>query len=400
MSRTGPRRSMALLGTAALTIVLALTGCSSDSGDTASSGAADEGAAGAPAQRDAVVDLDNQKAGAGAPKAEVAPADQNGSGAADVRIDQRSIIYTGSMTVRVDKVDEAADRAVGIATGAGGFVGGDKRSSDGSSARATIQLRVPAQRFTSVLDSLAELGKQLQRDVNTEDVTEQTVDLDARIATQQARVTSGRRLLAQAKTLNELILLESEVAKREADLASLEAKKRRLADLTALSTITVTLLGPEAERIVDDEPETGFLAGLRGGWKAFLVSLELLLTVLGALVPWAIGVGVPIYVLIRVLRKVRRQRPAAPAPFVPAQARPPVPAMAGASGPPGPGGPAGRGVPGGPARPVPPAGPTPAGRPVPSAGPTTSDGPAASDGPVTPTPKESGPKESGPTTTS
>ena len=38
------------------------------------------------------------------------------------------------------------------------------------------------------------------RDINTEDVTEEAVDLDARIATQRARVDSGRRLLAQAKT--------------------------------------------------------------------------------------------------------------------------------------------------------------------------------------------------------
>ena len=44
----------------------------------------------------------------------------------------------------------------------------------------------------------------------------------------------------------DLVMLEKEVASREADLASLQAKKRRLADLTALSTITVTFLGPAA----------------------------------------------------------------------------------------------------------------------------------------------------------
>ena len=102
-----------------------------------------------------------------------------------------------------------------------------------------------------MVDQLAELGKEEQRGINTEDVTEQTVDLDARIATQQARVDSGRKLLAQAKSLNDLVMLEREVATRESDLASLQAKKRRLADLTALSTITVVLLDPQAAATTD-----------------------------------------------------------------------------------------------------------------------------------------------------
>ena len=109
-------------------------------------------------------------------------------------------------------MNAAAARAIAIATAAGGFVGGDKRSSGTRLARPTLELRVPAKKFTAVVDQIAKLGTEEQREINTEDVTEETVDLDARIAAQQARVDSGRRLLAQAKSLSELVMLEREVA--------------------------------------------------------------------------------------------------------------------------------------------------------------------------------------------
>jgi hypothetical protein len=300
------RRTIASIG-AALAAGLILTGCSGGSDNAASSaGSARE------LSEPQAAPLDGKVA------AEAAPAqgkDQPAQ-APDLRVDQRSIIYTGSITIRVDDVNQAAARATAIATGAGGFVGGDKRNTTNGSADATMELRIPAEKFQSVVDQLATtLGTEEQRGISTEDVTEQTVDLDARIAVQQARVDSGRGLLAKAKTLSDLVMLEREVATRESDLASLQAKKRRLADLTALSTITVVLLNKQAKAVPGKAGPPGFLAGLGGGWKALMASLAVLLTVLGALLPWLIAIGVPVWALIYLYRNYlrRRPRPAAPA---------------------------------------------------------------------------------------
>ncbi|GAB3946080.1 hypothetical protein GCM10027614_38970 [Micromonospora vulcania] len=238
-----------------------------------------------------------------------------------MRVDQRAIIYTGAMRVQVANVDNAARDATAAVTRAGGFIGGDQRRNAEADAVAELQLRVPAAKFAGVVEEIAKLGKQQSREINTQDVTEETVDLDARITTQRARVDSARRLLARASTITDLVSLENELGRREADLASLEAKKRRLADLTALSTITVSLVGPAA-KTVEEETETGFLVGLKGGWKAFVVSLGVLLTVLGALLPWMVALGVPLAVLLLVLRRRRK----APALVAPVSAPQPVPA--------------------------------------------------------------------------
>lgn len=292
------------LGVAGIVVAAGLAGCTGGTADSTSTGG--------------VAAPQAQDAGAGAPQEPATVAGKDVP--ADLRVDQRSIVYTGSISVRVDDVERQAARAVSIATAAGGFVGGDRRSrGDGEHQdQATLQLRIPADRFPATVDEIGKLGDEENREINTQDVTEEAVDLDARIATQQARVASGRRLLAQAKTLADLVSLENEVAKREADLAALEAKKRRLDDLTALSTITVSFLGPDAA----GEPRTGFLAGLSAGWKAFVGSFQLLLTVLGALLPWLVLLGGPIVAALWLSRRLRRRGVQGTPPVAPAPAGP------------------------------------------------------------------------------
>lgn len=314
MSVLGKGRRGVPLAAVGLVAVLLAGGCGADGAQKDSAPAAKAPAGGA---------ADQGQAAAG----------EAGAGAPDLRVDQRSIIYTGTMQVQVDDVERAAREAIVTADAAGGFVGGDQRRSESADARAELELRVPAAKFTEVVDELAKLGRQQRREVHTQDVTEETVDLDARITSQRARVESARRLLSRATSTSELVSLENELGRREADLASLEAKKRRLADLTALSTITVTFVGKDAS--TEEQPaDIGFLAGLRGGWQVFVASVTVLLTVLGALLPWLLAVGVPVALLIRVLRRRRRRGtpPAGPMPMAPSAG--PMP-LAPPAGPPG-----------------------------------------------------------------
>jgi hypothetical protein len=226
---------------------------------------------------------------------------------------QRSIIFTGSITVQVPDVDAAAGSLGTMALSAGGFVGTDQRQIDADRSTATITLRVPAERFAGIVDAISKLphGTEKSRQISTQDVTGQVIDLTARIQAQQASVDRVRALMARAQSITDVTGVESELAKREADLESMQAQQRRLTDLTSLSTITVQLLGPAAAAPAAAKPEKGFLAGLSGGWHAFLAALRVLLVVLGALLPFAVALGVPALLVLWLLR--RRTRPSQPA---------------------------------------------------------------------------------------
>src|SRR2546421_11746778 len=305
---------------------LALTAaCATNSGGAGASNSKPEADRGGPAAAKDGGQAPNFDAQNGAAPQQPQPTGQvpqqaPGDGAAD----QRAIIYTGTITVRVSNVDEAALKATSTAEGAGGFVGGDQRTDDDGKSQAHIVLRVPSARFTSVVGSLAKLGKEESRELSTEDVTSKAVDLDARIATAQASVDRVRALLAKAQSMGDIVSIESELSRREADLESLRAQKRKLDDLTTLSTITVVLLGPQAAAEKPARPETGFLAGLKGGWRSFVASMVVLLTILGALLPWFLAIGVPVFAALWFIRRARRRPVRAPLPPEPAAEAPPA----------------------------------------------------------------------------
>lgn len=315
---------------ASLVTAMAVVGCSQNNGGGAAGapGTAQDNAAG----RDAAAE-GGFGGTAGPPVA--APSAAPGSGTSDpnqapnrIEPQQRSMIYTGTMSVRVEDVNTAANRAIDIATVAGGHVGADQRTLDDQRSEARITLRVPADKFDDTLTELAKLGTEEGRAIQAQDVTEVVLDLDARLASQQTSVDRVRALLARAQTIGEVVSVESELARREADLAALQARKRGLSDQVALSTITVTLLGPAAPTPKPDQPETGFLAGLKNGWKAFLASIEIVLTVVGALIPWLVAVGLPVWLVVWLLRRRNRARatvaPATPG-VAPTYGLPPAP---------------------------------------------------------------------------
>jgi hypothetical protein len=318
---TARRVTLGLLA-GVLTCGLALAGCSRN-GQSQSS---EPGSGGVPpAAAPPGADADTQKEAGGA-VADAAPPQSRGDNApTKVQVPARSLIYTGTVTVRVDDVVKAADRAVGIATVAGGVVGGDRRTLDDGRSEAQLVLRVPADKFASTLDELAkQLGHEESRAIQTQDVTEEVVDLDARLATQRASVARVRQLLARARTIGEVVAVESELTRREAELASLEQRMQRLSDLVALSTITLNLRGPDAPTEQPTKPETGFLAGLKSGWHGFVTSVGVVLTVAGWLLPWLIAIGVPLGFALWLTRRRRLTRLPVAAPVAASSTEPPA----------------------------------------------------------------------------
>ncbi|MBT8226284.1 MAG: DUF4349 domain-containing protein [Dactylosporangium sp.] len=316
MGRALVRRATAVALALGLVTAVALGGCGNDRQDSTVSAPQKDGAV--TGDRGAAPEEEPGAPGA-ADTTELDQATEDRAGTDDqvpIQVEQteRMIIYTGSITLRVSNVNEAAAKATAVASGVGGSVAGDERTIDAQRSQATLILRIPAERFMAVLNDLpATLGEEKSRSIEAEDVTSQVVDLDARIETAQASVDRIRALLARAETISEITSVESELSRREANLNSLLQRKKKLANLTSESTITVVLLGPEADAEAD-EPDTGFVAGFKQGWDAFVSSLVVLLTVFGALLPWLIALGTPAFAAVLIIRRIRRKRAPASTP--------------------------------------------------------------------------------------
>jgi hypothetical protein len=223
---------------------------------------------------------------------------------------QRSIVYTGMIALRVKDVPAAAAQAEDIARGVGGYRASSNINMDSGNSSATLVLRVPVASFDSTVASLHDLGTEINRQISSQDVTTQVIDVQSRLKTQQASVDRIRSLMASATSIGQIVSLEDELTSREADLESMEAQLRSLTDLTALSTITVNLYGPEAHVVVaKPKPKaTGFLPGLKAGWHGFLAVMTALLTLIGAILPFVVIIGLPVWLITVLIRRRRRTR--------------------------------------------------------------------------------------------
>ncbi|MEU9331708.1 DUF4349 domain-containing protein [Streptomyces sp. NPDC048290] len=311
--RRSARRPVRLLAGVLLAASLGIAGCGAN--DMGASSAKDA-AAGARA------DADDKAAAEGAPGAVEADA---GGQKADPSDGEESgddlpashVIRTASLTVQVKDVPKALREARSAIEGAGGHVGEEHTSRDEDDAEYTeVTLRVPADRYDAVLGDLEGVGsgKLLDRSTKAEDVTEQVVDVESRIQTQRASVNRIRDLMDQAERLSDVVTLEGELSRRQADLESLLARQSSLKDRTTLATISLILTEtPVDQDGKDDDP--GFLDALSGGWDAFVAMLRWLLVALGAALPFAAALAVLLLAWFRLVRpRLPRRAAAAPAP--------------------------------------------------------------------------------------
>jgi len=214
----------------------------------------------------------------------------------------RDVISTAELTIEAADPEDAAARATVVARDAGGHLFSQEAAlADDTEVRAVY--KVPPDRFDAVVTALSALGEVQTRVIDTEDVTGQVVDLEARLATARTSVERLRELLTSSGNVGDLLAVEQSLAQREAEMESLAAQlaaRRARVDLATISLHVVKAVSASASEVSDDIP--GFLAGLRTGAAAFGNSVLVVVTALGFTLPFlALGlvVGLPLWVLTR-----------------------------------------------------------------------------------------------------
>jgi hypothetical protein len=163
-----------------------------------------------------------------------------------VRQQERVVVRRASIDIEVEDVAPAIDRVTRLTQAFEGYVENAMTREDDN---AYLRLRIPSSRLTEALDSLARLGKVTGRSLSEEDVTAQSVDLEARVASFRAARDKLRELLDRAVTVADAVAAQGELARVQAELDSLEGQLRTIQSSVALSEVTVTLnrrvvLGP------------------------------------------------------------------------------------------------------------------------------------------------------------
>jgi hypothetical protein len=243
---------------------------------------------------------------------------------------ERKIIRDATLTLEVDEPVKAAERVASIAESRGGFVvsSDSRRETGGRGGRTyeviTVQIRVPAPQFDAALKDVRAAGGSVTAEkVAGKDVTEEYIDLEARLRTQRALEAQLLDIMKGAREVSDAISVQRELTNVRTEIERVEGRRRFLENQSSLSTINVTLQ-PPAPLVAT----TGFFHSVGealgdGVDIAAAITLFLIKFIL-ALIPVLLLLVLPAYLILRyLLRRVNRRAPqpvvAAPPPAPPQQ---------------------------------------------------------------------------------
>ena len=217
-----------------------------------------------------------------------------GSSSSDIRVGEEAIPerkLTKNGMLRFETSDAQKTRAAiqKAVTEAKGYVASDSKDEEEGRQTSTVTLRVPNDRFDALVDRItAEAGKIDYKNIEVNDVTQEYIDLDARLKTKKDLEARYQELLKRANSVDEVL--------------KVEAQMRYLKNQVALSTLTVSFY----EKTVAAGFGYKFQRALRQGWD------NLLWVIVGLTNLWAILLFVAIvWIVIARIRRRRKQRKAA-----------------------------------------------------------------------------------------
>jgi hypothetical protein len=174
--------------------------------------------------------------------------DQTGTGGsvyAAPAADTTQIVKTGQMTLEVNNLDSALNQAQNAIAGMGGFVDQSNRSGTGDEAVASITFRFPVAKWDAALPALRKIGdKVLNEQTGSTDVTSQVIDLNARIDNLKMTEAALQAIMARATAIPDVIAVETQLSDTQGQIEQLTAQRDHLANLAAMSTLTVSFQMP------------------------------------------------------------------------------------------------------------------------------------------------------------
>lgn len=265
----------------------------------------------------------NDQVGAGKPAAPAQVSlNQAGQSQSMAEAMDRKILRDANLTLEVGAPADAQRKISSIAESLGGFVvtseSKQRQVGDGKQElEVNLVIRVPASQFGSALDQIRSAGSRvIEEKITGQDVTEEFIDLEARIKTQKALELQFLEIMKQAHKVEDALEVQRQIADVRTEIEKLEGRKRFLENRASLSTITVSLQSPTAIAV----NTTGFGRDIR---QAVADSVDVARAIVLFLIRFVI-VMIPVFLLLflpgwfiaryifRRARKMQRTRRPAP----------------------------------------------------------------------------------------
>lgn len=228
------------------------------------------------------------------------------TGAAEAAVD-RKVIHTAELDVEVENLDEAQQQLIDLVDKCSGFIASLTVNDYETSRVSEIVVRVPSDHFHEVYEAVKALGRVERDHIAGQDVTEEYMDLERRIANKQAEEARVREMFDEAKTVEDLLKIEQRLSEVRMEIESYQGRLRYLKDQVRYSTLTITLT-EYGQAAVEESGGWRLDYHLRGAFHALVNALRgIVVAIIYIAIPGAV-VWIPLLIIIALIRRALRRR--------------------------------------------------------------------------------------------
>jgi len=230
--------------------------------------------------------------------------------------EERMLIRTAELAISVKDTAETAEKAKAIANDLGGYVADSQVYQQGELLFAHMTLRVPAQDFETALQRLKELAIEVQREsTHGEDVTEEYVDLQARLKNLELTEKELQQLLTEVRErtqkAEDVLAVYRELVQVRGQIEQIKGRMQYLGRRVDFASIRLDISPHELSKPVV-EPGWAPLVTLRNAGRSLVKALrglaDLLIWFVVFLLPILLILAIPIVLLMLLVRYLVRRR--------------------------------------------------------------------------------------------
>ena len=212
----------------------------------------------------------------------------------------RKIIKNAHLTLTVDDYQQAVEEIRAKVVTLNGYVAYETEYTTDKlgTKRGSMQVRIPQPGFETFLKGLEPLGEMKRKEIDSQDVTEEYIDVTGRLNALRVKEERLLDILTKSGTLNEILAVENELANTRSQLETTEGRLRYLNNQTSFSTISISL---EQAAVSTQQVTAGGLKGVRQRAKAaFIEAINNILVGTGNLLVF-ISAAIPYLVILTLL---------------------------------------------------------------------------------------------------
>ena len=189
----------------------------------------------------------------------------------------RKVIKEGRVEFETRDLSATRKQILEVISTHQGYVSSDQEFNYPGRKSNTLVIRIPAGKFDQVLTEATSGVKEFeQKEILVKDMSEEFVDIEARLKTKKELETRYTELLKQAKNVMEMVEIENQIGQLRADIESTEGRLAYLQDQVSFSTLSMTFYEsvPEGMGLSHE-----FKIGFRNGWENLVAFFVLLINI-------------------------------------------------------------------------------------------------------------------------